>query len=293
MCRQRVPPSWNSTRSRFRHVAVERERQVDDRVLQPLAHPHRHDLHRRGVAVQPPVAFRCAAAVFALGAQPVPQRGQACSARGARRPAAAASCAPGRSCAARRPATTARGRPCRAAAQPRRSPRHRAPGRGRPTPATSRRPGRSAHRRPRQGFPRSRRRTSSPRRHAPRPGGAAGRTPPAGTASRRPPRRRTRRSRRCTPTECRPRSARGGTRGRPCAFSTITAMSPASQRLAVERRAAGEQGADVGGEVGADVLAEVVDRRRSEFRCGRTSPGAPPATGTGRCAARPPAGAPW
>ena len=58
-------------------VAVERERQIHHRVLQALAHPHRHDLHRRRIAVQAPVAFGCAASLFALGSQPVTQGGQA------------------------------------------------------------------------------------------------------------------------------------------------------------------------------------------------------------------------
>ena len=44
-------------------VAVEGERQVDEGVLQPLAHPHGHDLHRRGVAVEPAVALGGAAAL--------------------------------------------------------------------------------------------------------------------------------------------------------------------------------------------------------------------------------------
>ena len=43
--------------------------------------------------------------------------------------------------------------------------------------------------------------------------------------------------------------------------STITAMSRARSRLAVERRAAGQQRADVGGQVGADVVAQLVDRQ--------------------------------
>ena len=58
------------------HIAVERERQVDDRELQALAAVHRHDLNGGGVAVEAPVALGGAAALLAAAAQPVPQRGQ-------------------------------------------------------------------------------------------------------------------------------------------------------------------------------------------------------------------------
>ena len=57
-------------------VPVEAERQVDEGVLQALAHPHGHDLHRRGVAVEPSGALGRTAAAGALLAQPVEQRGQ-------------------------------------------------------------------------------------------------------------------------------------------------------------------------------------------------------------------------
>ena len=57
-------------------VPVEREGQVDERVLQPLAHPHRHDLDRGGVAVEPAVALGGAGPLLALVAQPLQQRRQ-------------------------------------------------------------------------------------------------------------------------------------------------------------------------------------------------------------------------
>ena len=57
-------------------VAVERERQVDDRVLQPLAHPHSHDLDGGSITVDPSIPFGCTAALSALSAQPVPKRRQ-------------------------------------------------------------------------------------------------------------------------------------------------------------------------------------------------------------------------
>ena len=65
MCRHRIPLSWNRIWSGFLHVAVERERQVDDRELQALAAVHRHDLDGGGVAVETPVALGGAAAVSA------------------------------------------------------------------------------------------------------------------------------------------------------------------------------------------------------------------------------------
>ncbi|SHW73120.1 Uncharacterised protein [Mycobacteroides abscessus subsp. abscessus] len=55
---------------------VESERQIYDRELQPLAAPHRHDLNRRGVAVQPAVAFSRAGAVLHLATQPITQSRQ-------------------------------------------------------------------------------------------------------------------------------------------------------------------------------------------------------------------------
>lgn len=39
-------------------VAVEGERQIHDGKLQSLGHEDGHDLHRRGVAVQPAIVFR-------------------------------------------------------------------------------------------------------------------------------------------------------------------------------------------------------------------------------------------
>ena len=57
-------------------VPVEAEREVDEGVLQALAHPHGHDLHRRGVAVEPAGALGRAAGAGGLLAQPVEQRGQ-------------------------------------------------------------------------------------------------------------------------------------------------------------------------------------------------------------------------
>ncbi len=58
----------------FLNVAVESEWQVHHRILQTLAHPHRHDLDGRGVAIDPAVAFGSATAILALAAQPVSQR---------------------------------------------------------------------------------------------------------------------------------------------------------------------------------------------------------------------------
>ena len=59
------------------HIAVERERQIHHRELQTLGHPHRHDLHRGRVVIQPPRAFGCAAPLLTLLTQPVPQSGKA------------------------------------------------------------------------------------------------------------------------------------------------------------------------------------------------------------------------
>ena len=55
------------------HVAVEAEGQVDEGVLQPLADPDRHHLHRGRVAVEAPVALGRALPLAALGPQPVEQ----------------------------------------------------------------------------------------------------------------------------------------------------------------------------------------------------------------------------
>ncbi len=57
-------------------VAVELEGQIDDGKLQPLRPEHRHHLHGGGVVVQAPEAFRRCAFVT-LCPQPVPQSGQA------------------------------------------------------------------------------------------------------------------------------------------------------------------------------------------------------------------------
>ena len=54
-------------------VAVERERQVDERVLQALADPDGHDLDRGRVAVEPTVALGRAGPLLALVAQPLQQ----------------------------------------------------------------------------------------------------------------------------------------------------------------------------------------------------------------------------
>ena len=90
-----------------------RERQVDDGVLQPLAHPDGHDLHRRGVAVEPAGALgRAAGAACAPRAASRAARA-ARAARGARSRAAAGRGGRGRSAAARR-----RARPAPAAAIP-------------------------------------------------------------------------------------------------------------------------------------------------------------------------------
>ena len=57
-------------------VAVERERQVDDRILQALGGPHREHLHGAGVAVEAAAAFGGTALLLALPAQPVAQGGK-------------------------------------------------------------------------------------------------------------------------------------------------------------------------------------------------------------------------
>ncbi|COX35783.1 Uncharacterised protein [Mycobacterium tuberculosis] len=58
-------------------VAVEGERQIHDGKLQSLGHEDGHDLHRRGVAVQPAIVFRRAGTRLGLAAQPIAQPGQA------------------------------------------------------------------------------------------------------------------------------------------------------------------------------------------------------------------------
>ena len=58
------------------HIAVERERQIDDRELQTLAAVHGHHLDGGGVAVEALVVLRRAVALLAAIAQPVPQRRQ-------------------------------------------------------------------------------------------------------------------------------------------------------------------------------------------------------------------------
>ncbi len=55
-------------------VPVEGEGQVDDRELKTLAHPHRHDLNGRRVAVESAVAFSGITLLGTFGSQPVPQR---------------------------------------------------------------------------------------------------------------------------------------------------------------------------------------------------------------------------
>jgi hypothetical protein len=57
--------------------AVEVHRQVDHRVLQTLAPVNGDDLHRLGVALQPPRPLAAAAVATALPAEPLQQRGQA------------------------------------------------------------------------------------------------------------------------------------------------------------------------------------------------------------------------
>ncbi len=58
-------------------VAIERERQIHDRKLQALRDEHRHHLDGRRVVVQPAGVFGRAAPLVALRAQPIAQRGQA------------------------------------------------------------------------------------------------------------------------------------------------------------------------------------------------------------------------
>ncbi len=77
MYRQRTPSSWIQHDVAVLDVAVERERHIHDGELQSLGRIHRHHLHGSGVAIQPAVAFGCAAAFVALLAQPVAQSRQA------------------------------------------------------------------------------------------------------------------------------------------------------------------------------------------------------------------------
>ena len=252
------------------HPAVERERQVHDRVLQPLAHPHRHDLHGRGVAVQSAVALGRPAAVVALGAQPVAQRGQRVvlamrdvlqQLRHVRQVGHVPLAVAPRQHAVAHAAQLSGLEDRRDAALA---------GVTGPLPQRLRDlVGQRRRRRP-PGPRRSCRRTSSPRRRAPPRRGAAGRTPPAATASRRRPPRRRCRSRRCRPTGSRPGPARAGTPGRPCASRRSPRRRPPApacrrtwRRWRAGRRCRwrGPCRCAGGGRRSA----------RSEFRCGRTS----------------------
>ena len=58
------------------HIAVEGERQVHDRVLQPLTAVHSQYLNGGGITVEATVALGAATGLLAPAAQPVPQRGQ-------------------------------------------------------------------------------------------------------------------------------------------------------------------------------------------------------------------------
>ena len=135
MCRQRPALVVEQHQLALLDVAVERERQVDDRILQALAHPDRHDLHPGGITVQAADCVRLCRRVLSVGraaspAAPARRNPPRCAVS-----AAVASRAPSRSYAARRPATTALGHSCRLTARPRRWQPPRAHGRGPPTAA--------------------------------------------------------------------------------------------------------------------------------------------------------------
>ena len=185
MYRHRVSSSsWYSRMSSGSDVAVERERQIHDRKLQPLGHKHRHDLHGGGVAVQAAVCVRSRRCVRRTAGAASPAAPAGPTAPDARSPAAAARCARGRSCAARRRVGLSTRRPMPALARPRtlRPPRASRAWSAHSRSVISNPVGQRVTAR-RQAFPRSRRRTSCTRPREPARCGAAGRTPPADTAS--------------------------------------------------------------------------------------------------------------
>ena len=291
-CRQRTASSWNSTRSSVRTCAVERERQVHDRELQPLAHPHRHDLHGGGVAVEAAVAFGCAAALVALAraASPATPAGCNCS-------RCATSCS---SCVMCARSVMWRSPPCHDK-HPSAHPGQlcgledrgdaRAPARDPPTPAASPRPRRSA-----SSPPAARSSAVLPKNIV----AAAARTMPGrcgwSNAS-------SRHSQSSAASETEHVGVAGVHRGDPRPpssaskqarasswLSTITATSRACSGLPSNVAPCGQQRADVGGQVGGDVRPQVVHRDGSGTAAAEALLGGPPAAGTGRCAVRRPAG---